>query len=251
MKKLEGKISVITGGNSGIGLATAQEFIAQGAKVIITGRSEKSISEAVKLLGENASGVIADSADISQINQLGVKVKAVSEKIDIIFINAGLAKFDSMDHMSEVLFDEIMDINFKGAYFSLQQLLPLVNDGGSIILNTSINAHMGMAGASVYAASKAALLSLAKNLSAELVSRNIRVNAISPGPVGTPLHSSEKFGITDQQLLDMNEGIVKQMPIGRFGNVEEIAKIVTFFASDDSTFLLGSELIADGGMLNL
>src|ERR1700754_3037665 len=171
MKKLEGKTAVITGGNSGIGLATAQEFIAQGAKVIITGSNEKSISEAIALLGDNAKGVIADSADIEQIKQLGEKVKAITPNIDIIFVNAGIGQFNSADQMTEVMFDDIMNINFKGAYFSLQQLLPLVNDGGSVILNTSINAHIGMAGASVYAASKAALLSLAKNISAELLPR--------------------------------------------------------------------------------
>jgi NAD(P)-dependent dehydrogenase (short-subunit alcohol dehydrogenase family) len=133
----------------------------------------------------------------------------------------------------------------------LQQLLPLVNDGGSIVFNTSINAHIGMAGASVYAASKAALLSLTKNLAVELLPRKIRVNSVSPGPVGTPLHSADKLGITDDQLQQMGEGILKQIPVGRFGTAEELAKVVTFFASDDSTFLLGSELIADGGMYNL
>ena len=251
MKKLEGKTAVITGGNSGIGFATAQEFIAQGAKVIITGRNQKSVNEAVAQLGSNAAGVIADSGDIEQVKQLGDKVKAIAEKIDIIFINAGIGKFDSADQFSETLFDEIMTVNFKGAYFSLQQLLPLVNDGGSIVLNTSINAHIGMAGASVYAASKAALLSLAKNLSVELLPRRIRINSVSPGPVGTPLHSADKLGISNEQLEDMGSGIIKQIPIGRFGQAEEIAKVVTFFASDDSTFVIGAELIADGGMATL
>ncbi|TSJ40344.1 SDR family oxidoreductase [Mucilaginibacter corticis] len=251
MKKLANKTAVITGGNSGIGLATAKEFIAQGAKVIITGRNQQSINEALASLGDNAHGVIADSADINQIRTLGEQIRAITPNIDIVFINAGIAKFNTADQMSEDLFDEIMDINFKGAYFSLQQLLPLINDGGSIILNTSINAHIGMPGASVYAASKAALLSLAKNLSAELTGRRIRVNSVSPGPIGTPLHSSEKLGISDEQLTKMGEGIISQIPIGRFGTVEELAKIVTFFASDDSTFLLGAELIADGGMSTL
>jgi NAD(P)-dependent dehydrogenase (short-subunit alcohol dehydrogenase family) len=251
MKKLTGKTAVITGGNSGIGLATAHEFLAQGAKVIITGRNEKSINEAIEQLGDDAFGIIADSGDIEQIKQLNEKVKAITDNIDIIFINAGIAQFNSYDQMTEKMFDDIMDINFKGAYFTLQQLLPLVNDGGSVILNTSINAHIGMAGASVYAASKAALLSLAKNLSAELLSRRIRVNAVSPGPVGTPLYQAEKLGVTDEQLTQMGEGIAKQIPIGRFGTAEELAKIVTFFASDDSTYLLGAELIADGGMANL
>jgi NAD(P)-dependent dehydrogenase (short-subunit alcohol dehydrogenase family) len=251
MKKLTNKTAVITGGNSGIGLATAKEFIAQGAKVIITGRNQKSIDEAIALLGENASGVIADSASMAEIKTLGEQVKAISPNIDIIFVNAGIGKFNSVDQMTEEMFDEIMDINFKGAYFTLQQLLPLVNDGGSIVFNTSINAHIGMAGASVYAASKSALLSLTKNLAVELLPRKIRVNSVSPGPVGTPLHSADKLGITDDQLQQMGEGILKQIPVGRFGTAEELAKVVTFFASDDSTFLLGSELIADGGMYNL
>jgi NAD(P)-dependent dehydrogenase (short-subunit alcohol dehydrogenase family) len=251
MKKLSNKTAVITGGNSGIGFATAQEFIAQGAKVIITGRNQKSIDEAVAELGENAHGIVNDSGDITQVNNLGNQVKAITDNIDIIFINAGVGQFNGVDQMSETMFDSIMDINFKGQYFSLQQLLPLVNDGGSIVLNTSINAHIGMAGASVYAASKAALLSLAKNLSAELLPRRIRVNAVSPGPVVTPLHSAAKLNITEEQLAQMGEGIASQVPIGRFGTSEELAKIVTFFASDDSTFLLGSELIADGGMSTL
>ena len=251
MKKLSNKIAVITGGNSGIGFATAQEFIAQGAKVIITGRNQKSIDEAVASLGENAFGIVNDSGDMAQVKNLGNQVEAIADKIDIIFVNAGVGQFNSADQMSEEMFDQIMDVNFKGQYFSLQQLLPLVNDGGSIVLNTSINAHIGMAGASVYAASKAALLSLAKNLSAELLPRKIRVNAVSPGPVTTPLHSAAKLNITEEQLSQMGDGITSQIPIGRFGTVEELAKVVTFFASDDSTFVLGAELIADGGMSTL
>lgn len=251
MKKLANKTAVITGGNSGIGLATAKEFIAQGAKVIITGRNQKSIDEAVALLGSNASGVIVDSGNMAQIKTLANQVKAIANSIDIIFINAGVGKFSPVDQMTEEMYDEIMDVNFKGAYFTLQQLLPLVNEGGSIVFNTSINAHIGMAGASIYAASKAALLSLTKNLAAELLPRRIRVNAVSPGPVGTPLHSAEKLGLTDDELVEMGTALSKQIPIGRFGTAEEIAKVITFFASDDSTYLLGAELIADGGMSTL
>lgn len=251
MKKLSGKTAIITGGNSGIGLATAHEFIAQGAKVIITGRNKKSIDEAVSQLGPQAHGIVSDSGDMQQVKQLAEQVQAITSKIDVIFINAGVGKFNSVEAMEEAVFDEIMNVNFKGAYFTLQQLLPLVNDGGSIIFNTSINAHIGMAGASVYAASKAALLSLIKNLSAELLPRRIRVNAISPGPVGTPLHSSEKLGISADQLQQMGEGLIKQIPVGRFGEAGEIAKVAAFFASDDSSFILGAELIADGGMYTL
>lgn len=251
MKTLTGKTAIITGGNSGIGFATAKEFIAQGAKVIITGRNEKSINEAVKLLGNQASGLIIDNSKMLEIAELGERVKAITSNLDIIVVNAGIGKFNSLEQMTEEMFDELMNINFKGAYFSLQQLLPLVNEGGAIVLNTSINAHIGMAGATVYAASKSALLTLAKNLSAELLSRKIRVNAVSPGPVGTPLHSAEKLQISTEQLQDMGDSIVKQIPIGRFGEAEEIAKAITFFASDDSRFILGAELIIDGGMSTL
>jgi NAD(P)-dependent dehydrogenase (short-subunit alcohol dehydrogenase family) len=251
MKKLEGKTAVITGGNSGIGFATAKEFIAQGAKVIITGRNEKSVRDAVAELGENAHGIISDSAYMPEVEKLAEQVKTVTQNIDILVINAGVGKFNTLENMTEEMFDEIMNINFKGAYFSIQQLLPLVNTGGSIVLNTSINAHIGMAGATVYAASKSALLTLAKNLSAELTSRKIRVNAVSPGPVGTPLHSTEKLGLSEEDLKNMGESLIKQIPVGRFGQAEEIAKTITFFASDDSAFILGSELIVDGGMYNL
>lgn len=251
MKKLQGKTAIITGGNSGIGLATAQEFIEQGARVIITGRKQESVDQAVAELGENALGIVSDAGDMAAIRRLGEQVKAIAAKIDVVFINAGVGQFDSVETFSEELFDEIMNVNFKGAYFTIQQLLPLINDGGSIILNTSINAHIGMAGASVYAASKAALLSLIRNLSADLLPRRIRVNAISPGPVVTPFHSSAKLAISDEQLQQMGDGIRSQVPLGRFGEPKEIARIATFFASDDSSFVLGAELIADGGMATL
>lgn len=251
MKKLSGKTAIITGGNSGIGLAAAHEFIAEGARVIITGRSQKALDEAIAQLGNNTFGIVSDIGDMQQVKQLQQQVKTIVPSIDIVFINAGIGKFDLLENMTEEMFDEIMDINFKGSYFTLQQLLPLINNGGSIILNASINAHIGMSGASVYSASKAAILSLAKNLSAELLPRKIRVNAISPGPVGTPLHSSEKLGITTEQLKKMDEDTVSQVPLGRYGTVEEIAKIAAFFASDDSSFILGAELVADGGMATL
>jgi NAD(P)-dependent dehydrogenase (short-subunit alcohol dehydrogenase family) len=251
MNRLENKVAVITGGNSGIGLATAKEFIAQGAKVIITGRNGAAVEAATAQLGENAFGVISDAGNLEDVRRLPGLIGANFRSIDILFINAGIAKFAPIEQMQEEVFDETMNTNFKGAYFTMQALLPMIGDGGSIILNTSINAHIGMPGASVYAASKAALISLARNLSAELLPRRIRVNAISPGPVVTPLHSTHKLGISDEQLQQMGSSIINQIPMGRFGTAGEIAKAALFFASDDSSFVLGAELIADGGMATL
>ena len=251
MNRLDNKVAVITGGNSGIGFATAQEFINQGAKVIITGRNADALEKAVAGLGENAFSIVSDTSNLTDTRSL---TKLVSEKypqIDILFVNAGIAKFAPIDQVSEEFFDESMNSNFKGAYFTIQALLPLMKDGGSIILNSSINAHIGMAGATIYAASKAALLSLVRNLSAELLPRKIRVNAVSPGPITTPLHSAAKFEITEEQHRQMGEGIKSQIPVGRFGKADEVAKAVLYFASDDSAVVLGTELIIDGGMSTL
>jgi NAD(P)-dependent dehydrogenase (short-subunit alcohol dehydrogenase family) len=252
MNRLQGKIAVITGGNSGIGYASAQQFLAEGAsQVIITGRNAEAVQQAASNLGPNASGIISDTGQMADIAQLAGQVQAVADRIDVLFINAGTGKFAPIESMTESAFDLNMNVNFKGAYFTIQALLPLMAEGGSIILNTSINAHIGMPTASVYAASKAALISLARNLSAELLPRRIRVNAVSPGPVATPFHTTAKLGITDEQLQQMGAGILAQIPAGRFGTMDEIAKTIVFFASDDSSFVLGAELIADGGMATL
>lgn len=251
MNRLQNKVAVITGGNSGIGRATAEAFLAEGARVVITGRSQTAIDHAVAEMGAGAYGVVSDTGKLADVRSLPARIQAHVERVDILFINAGLAQFAPLADMTEELFDDTMNTNFKGAYFTLQALVPLLNEGGSIILNTSVNAHIGQPGASVYAASKAALLSLARNLSAELLPRRIRVNAISPGPVRTPLHTAEKLGITPAQLQEMDAAIIRQIPLGRYGQAEEIAKAVLFFASDDSSFVLGTELIADGGMITL
>lgn len=210
MNRLLNKTAVITGGNSGIGLATASEFIAEGARVIITGRNKNSLDQAVTELGMQARGIVSDTSNLKDVVQLGQQVSAIFPKVDVLFINAGIAKF------------------------------------APIVLNTSINAHMGMPNASIYAASKAAVLTFAKNLSAELLPKKIRVNAVSPGPVATPLHS--KLGVPEKEHMEQTAG---QIPIGRFGTPQEIAKIAVFFASEDSGFVLGAELIADGGMATL
>jgi NAD(P)-dependent dehydrogenase (short-subunit alcohol dehydrogenase family) len=246
MNRLLNKTAVITGGNSGIGLATAKEFIAEGARVIITGRNKVSLDQAVADLGSQARGVIVDVSNIKDVLQLGQQVSAIFPRVDVLFINAGIAKFSPIEGVTEAFFDEQFDINVKGAFFTIQQLLPLMGEGGSIVLNTSINAHVGMPNASIYAASKAAVLTFAKNLSAELLPRKIRVNAVSPGPVATPLHS--KLGVPEKEHMEQTAAAI---PLGRFGTPEEIAKIAVFFASEDSSFVLGAELIADGGMATL
>ncbi|SHM52786.1 SDR family oxidoreductase [Chitinophaga sp. CF418] len=249
MKKLQNKTALITGGNSGIGFATAKEFIQQGAKVIITGRNAAALEEAKQSLGENAFTLLSDASNMEDVFKLQQQVKTIFPSLDVLFINAGIAKLAPFETMTEAQYDETFNINVKSAYFTIQQLLPLFNDGGSIVLNTSINSHIGMANTTLYAASKGALITLARTLSTELLSRKIRVNAISPGPVRTPLY--DKFGFEKEQADAVQASIIGQVPMGRFGTPEEIARIVTFFASEDSSFVIGAELIADGGMITL
>jgi NAD(P)-dependent dehydrogenase (short-subunit alcohol dehydrogenase family) len=225
MGRLEGKVAVITGGNSGIGLATAKEFAEQGAEIAVAGRDQRTLDEAARQLGPDALVVRADVAKLAEIDKLFAAVKARFGRIDVLFVNAGIGKFSPLEAVSEELYDAVLDVNLKGAYFTIQKALPLLVDSASIILNTSINAHIGMPNSSVYAASKAALLSLARTLSAELVGRNIRVNAISPGPVSTPI--LDRLGLPAEVLEQ-----------------EEIAKTALFLASSDSSFLLGTEIIA-------
>ena len=249
MKRLEGKVAVVTGGNSGIGRATAREFSEQGARVVISGRDQQTLDEAKREIGGDVLTVKADVSDLADTDRLFAVVKEKFGKVDVLFVNAGVGKFAPLEAVTEKFFDEIMDINFKGAYFTIQKALPFLNDNASIILNTSINAHIGMPNSSVYAASKAALLTLARTLSSELVARGIRVNAVSPGPVTTPIFN--RMGLPPEQLQQIAEGIQSQVPMKRFGTPEEIAKTVLFLASSDSSFLLGTEIVADGGMSQL
>ena len=249
MGKLEGKVAVITGGNSGIGRATAKEFKEQGARVVITGRNQQTLDEVAREIGGEVLAVRADTSSLAEIDKLFAAVKEKFGRIDVLFVNAGIGKFAPLEAVTEELFDSIMDINFKGAYFTIQKALPLLNDNASIILNTSINAHIGMPNSSVYSASKAALITLARTLSAELVGRGIRVNAVSPGPVATPI--LERLGLPPEALEETANNILEQVPMKRFGRPEEIAKTVLFLASSDSSFLLGTEIVADGGMSQL
>ena len=249
MNRLQNKVAVITGGNSGIGFATAQEFIAQGAQVVITGRNEKAVLEAVAKLGDQAHGVVSDTASVADLHKLADQVKALHPHIDVLFVNAGIAQFAPIAQVDEAHFDQQFNTNVKGAFFTIQQLLPLFNDHGSIILTSSTAAHVGMAGASVYSATKAALTTFARTLSSELLERNIRVNVISPGPISTPIIT--KMGMSAEMQAQVEDGLVQQVPMKRFGTPKEIATIATFFASDDSSFVTGEEIIAGGGMATL
>jgi NAD(P)-dependent dehydrogenase (short-subunit alcohol dehydrogenase family) len=249
MGKLEGKVAVVTGGNSGIGLATAKEFKEQGAQVVITGRDQQTLDEAKREIGVDVLAIRSDASSLTDIDGLFAAVNERFGHIDVLFVNAGVGKFAPVEAVTEELFDSIMDTNFKGAYFTIQKLLPLLNDNASIILNTSINAHMGMPNTSVYSASKAALITLARTLSAELLGRGIRVNALSPGPVTTPIF--DRLGLSPEALDETARTIKEQVPMKRFGRPEEIAKAALFLASTDSSFVLGTEIVADGGMSQL
>jgi NAD(P)-dependent dehydrogenase (short-subunit alcohol dehydrogenase family) len=242
MNKLKGKIALITGGNSGIGYATAEAFIKEGATVIITGRNAVAVAEAAQKLGNGTRGIVSDASKMEDIKDLPTQI---SEKIDIVFYNAGVAQFAPLSDMTEEMYDANMNINFKGAFFTIQKLIPALNDGASIIFNGTFLGHSTMAGNSAYGASKAALIHLAKTLAMELAPRKIRANTISPGAISTPIYS--KLGMDDEQLSAFAAGFIPKIPMGRFGEASEIANAAVFFASDDSSYVTGSELLVDGG----
>ena len=249
MSKLNGKIAVITGGSSGIGFATAQTFINEGAKVVITGRKQETIDQALTVLGENAIGVRGDVANLNDLDTLFATVKEKFGAIDVLFVNAGVAFFAPLEASSEDFYDQIMNVNVKGAYFTVQKALPLLREGSSVILTTSVVNQIGMENASVYSATKAALRSLARTLSAELVGRGIRVNAVSPGPIETPIFG--KTGMTQADLEEFGATIIEKIPMKRMGKAEEVANAVLFLASADSSYILGSEIVVGGGMAQL
>jgi NAD(P)-dependent dehydrogenase (short-subunit alcohol dehydrogenase family) len=246
MNKLAGKVAVVTGGNSGMGLVTAKEFARQGAKVVITGRRQKDLDEAVKEIGANVEGVQGDISKMADLDRLAAHMKKNYGKVDVIFANAGLGTFKPIEAVTEEEFDLTFNINVKGTFFTVQKLLPLMPDGGSIILNASIAANMGMATASVYSASKAAVRSLARTLTSDLKDRKIRVNTLSPGPIETPIFN--KTGMTEEQVQGFRSNLASQVPLARIGTSEEIAKPALFLACDDSSFVTGIELTVDGGM---
>jgi NAD(P)-dependent dehydrogenase (short-subunit alcohol dehydrogenase family) len=243
MSNLSGKIAVITGGNSGIGYATAKDFIAQGATVVITGRNKERVEKAAAELG--ATGLVADQSKLSDTEKLVEEVKAAHRKIDVLFINAGVFFGTSVGQIEEDTFDTLMDINFKGAVFTLEKFVPILNDGASVINLSSINAYTGMPTTAIYGASKAALNSYTRTAAKELAQRNIRVNAVNPGPVNTPIFG--KTGMSEEQIEGFAATLKKEIPLGHFGTPESIAKLVTFLASDDASFITGSEINIDGG----
>lgn len=244
-QKLEGKVAVITGGNSGIGLATAELYRAEGAKVIITASSDASFAKAKKELSSEFEIIKTDVTNLSDIQNLANTVKEKFGKIDILFANAGIAYFAPLNEVSSDFFDKQFNTNVKGLLFTVQQFAPNINKGGSIILTSSTVNSKGLPGSSVYAATKAAVRSLARTLSAELVSQGIRVNAVSPGPIETPIY--DKLGMSPEDVKSFASQIQASTPIGRFGQSDEIARAALFLGSDDSSYLLGAELVADGG----
>ncbi len=243
--KLDAKVALITGGNSGIGLATAKRFVNEGAYVFITGRRKEELNAAVKEIGRNVTAVQGDVSNLADLDRLFAQIKKEKGKIDIVFANAGVAKYAPLGEITEEFYDSIFDINVKGVLFTVQKALPLLRDGASIILNASIVASKGFSSNSVYSATKAAVRSFARTWTTDLKDRRIRVNAVSPGPIDTPglnelLASSE----TGNQRKKM---ISNTVPVGRLGTPDEIAKAVVFLASDDSSYITGTELFVDGG----
>jgi NAD(P)-dependent dehydrogenase (short-subunit alcohol dehydrogenase family) len=247
--RFEGKIAVITGGNSGIGLGAAKAFAAEGAKVVITGRDQKTLDAAAKDIGPGTLAIKADVSKLSDLDKTFADIKKAFGKIDALFVNAGIGKFVPFDQVTEAFFDETMNINLKGAYFTIQKAVPLMPKGSAIVLNASINAHMGMANSSVYGASKAAIINLAKTMSADLLGRGIRVNAISPGPITTAI--IDRMGMSADQTKQTKDWILSQVPLKRFGTGEEIAAAVLYLTSPESAFVIGTDLVLDGGMSTL
>jgi len=244
--KLEGKIALVTGGSSGIGLATAQQFVKDGAFVYITGRRQSELDKAAKAIGNNVKAVRADASNLADLDRLYAQIKQEKGRLDVVFANAGQAKFVALSDVTEELYNQIFDTNVKGVLFTVQKALPLIPDGGSIILNASVVSTKGFPAASVYSATKAAVRSFARSLTTDLKDRGIRVNAISPGPIETPIFDG--FGESDQDRNDLKKQFASQVPLGRMGQPDEIAKAAAFLASTDASFVAGVELFVDGGL---
>jgi NAD(P)-dependent dehydrogenase (short-subunit alcohol dehydrogenase family) len=247
--RFAGKTALVTGGSSGIGLAAAKAFVAEGARVVITGRDEAALARASAEIGGDVIALRNDAGQLADAVALGQAIRDRDIQLDAVFLNAGVAKFAPLTEVTESLWDQTFDTNVKGPYFQVQALLPQLRRGASIVINGSINARIGMPNSSIYAASKAALISLAKTLSAELLPSGVRVNVVSPGPIQTPLYG--KLGMDAATLDATAAAILGQIPLGRFGTSEELASTVLHLAAPESAFIVGTEIIVDGGMSQL
>jgi NAD(P)-dependent dehydrogenase (short-subunit alcohol dehydrogenase family) len=244
METLKGKIALVTGGNSGIGYAAAKELKAQGAEVIITGRRKDAVDKAAAELG--VTGLIADQGQLAAIENLAMQVKESHGKIDILFINAGILEMTTIENATEAAFDNVIGVNFKGAYFTLSKFIPLLNDGASVVFLSSNTAHTSGANSSIYSSSKAALNSIMKIAAVELAPRKIRVNSVSPGPIRTEIMN--KVGFNEQQLKDVTEWLIERIPLKKIGKAEDVGKMVAYFCGEAASFITGAEIIMDGGM---
>jgi NAD(P)-dependent dehydrogenase (short-subunit alcohol dehydrogenase family) len=249
MEKLKNKVAVITGGNSGIGLETAAVFKLNGAKVAITGRDAETLQNAANRIGDDTLAIQADIRNLNTLDSAYLQVKNSLGNIDVLIVNAGIFKGSPLADYTEELFDEISDINFKGTFFTIQKALPYLNNGASIVITGSAASEAGLEGASAYSASKAAARALARNFSADLLARGIRVNVLSPGHVETPIH--ERLGLSDEQVKELRTNLANTVPVKRGGTVAEMANGYLFLASDDSTFMIGAEIVMDGGWQQL
>lgn len=245
MSILKGKVALVTGGNSGIGYATAKELVAQGATVIITGRRKEAIEKAGEEIG--AIACVSDQANLAHTDALVAEVSKKHGKVDILFINAGVGAFAPIEHTQESQYDDVMNVNFKGAFFTLSKFIPTLNDGASVVLLSSINGTISQSNTAIYAASKAALNSLAKIAAIELAPRKIRVNIVSPGPTETEILT--KFGFDDTTLAYVKDSLPKQIPLAKMGKSEDVAKLVSYLSSEESSFITGAEFVIDGGMM--
>lgn len=247
-QRFKGRVAVVTGGNSGIGLGVAKAYAREGASVVITGRDRKTLHAAAEQIGPGTLAIKSDATKISDIENAMSRIREQFGRIDALFVNAGVGKFIPIDEVTESFFDETFNVNVKGVFFTVQKALPLMSSGSAIVLNASINGHKAMPNTAVYGASKAAVISLVKNLSIELVERGIRVNSISPGPFESALLSRE---MSAEQLQQTKDWIVSQVPMKRFGQPEEIAAAVLYLTSPESGFVIGADLIINGGMQTL
>ncbi len=246
MKKLHGKVAIITGGTTGIGLATARLFAAEGAKVTVTGTRPSTLETARTELAGLAEVLASDAGSASDIQEMARRFASSGEKVDILFLNAGVAKFGPIASLDESAFDEVFRVNVRGPWLAIKHFAPLMPKGGAIVINTSINGELGMPGSSAYAASKAAARSLVRTAASELAEAGVRVNAVSPGPIETPLYG--KLGMPADAVAQFAQSLVSRIPMKRFGSAQEVAKVALFLASDDASYMTGEEVVLDGGM---